>query len=370
MSRNYELGLYNEFEKLNNKIDKLLEENKNQSLTIYSLNLEIKKLNRNIKEKDELIEKLQNEIDKLRNKNNKNSSNSSKPSSTDTYKPNKKTWANLYNSREKSKKNKGGQLGHIGSNLNKKKIEKLISNKRIKVINKVHYINTNNKKEVIKYRLGIEIIPYVEKHIFKYDKNSKESLPKEFYIDVTYDNNIKSLSMNLGAYNVISYDRLKEFFKVITKGVIEISSGTLFNFLKKFSNKSKETLLNMENYILKQDDINTDETTTKLEGKNLYIRNYSCDNVVIYKAHKNKGHIPIKEDNILPRFTGGIMGVHDTTLYKYGTRKYECNVHIRRYLEELVQNVRNIDWPLMMQELLSRIYKTREIIKKWCLYIL
>lgn len=39
-------------------------------------------------------------------------------------------------------------------------------------------------------------------------------------------------------------------------------------------------------------------------------------------------------------------------------------VHIRRYLEELVQNVRNIDWPLMMQELLSRIYKTREIIKK------
>lgn len=56
----------------------------------------------------------------------------------------------------------------------------------------------------------------------------------------------------------------------------------------------------------------------------MYIRNYSCDNVVIYKAHKNKGHIPIKEDNILPRFTGGIMGDHDTTLYKYGTRKYEC----------------------------------------------
>lgn len=365
MSRNYELGLYNEFEKLNKKIDKLLEENKNQSLIIYSLRLEIKSLNRKLDEKDKLIEKLQNENDKLRNGNNKNSGNSSKPPSSDTFKPNKKTGANLYNSREKTSKSKGGQKGHIGSNLSKKKIEKLINDKKMKVIDKVHYINTKSKKDIIKYKVGLEIIPFVERHIFKYDKSSKEVLPKEFYTDVTYDNSIKSLTMNLGAYNVISYDRLKEFYEVITKGMITISSGTLFNFLKEFSNKSIRTLNNLENHIITSNDLNTDETTTKLDGKNMYIRNYSVEDTVLYKAHKNKGHDPIRKDNILTRFTGGIMGDHDTTLYKYGTRNYECNVHLRRYLEELVQNVHNIDWPFRMQDLLSKAYQTREIIKRY-----
>ncbi len=48
----------------------------------------------------------------------------------------------------------------------------------------------------------------MEKHIFKYTENSKEKLPKEFYTDVTYDNSIKALVIELGAYNVISYNRL------------------------------------------------------------------------------------------------------------------------------------------------------------------
>lgn len=365
MTRNYELGLYKEFENLNNKIDKLLEENKTQSLTIYSLNLEIKRLNRNLQEKDKLIEKLQQEIDRLRNKNNKNSNNSSKPPSTDTFNSKKKTGANLYNSREKSCKNKGGQPNHTGSNLDKRKIEKLIKNNKIKVIDKIHYINSKSKKDIIKYKLGIEIIPFVQRHIFKHDEKSNDVLPKEFYTDVTYDNSIKTLTMDLGAYNVISYDRLKEFFEVITKGIITISNGTLFNFIKEFSNKAYETVLNLEKHILKQDDILTDETTTKLDGKNMYVRNYSCNDTVIYKAHKNKGHLPIKEDDILPKFTGGIMGDHDTTLYKYGTKNYECNVHIKRYLEEIIQNVNNVDWPVRMQKLLLKIYKTREIIKAY-----
>ncbi len=75
--RDYQAGLFEELEKLNSKLDKLLKENKEQSLTIYNLNLEISKLNKTNQEKDEKIEKLLEEIDRLKNKNNKNSSNSS-----------------------------------------------------------------------------------------------------------------------------------------------------------------------------------------------------------------------------------------------------------------------------------------------------
>ena len=93
----------------------------------------------------------------------------------------------------------------------------------------------------------------------------------------------------------------------------------------------------------------------------MYVRNYSNESTVIYKAHKNKGHKPIKEDNIITRFCGGIMGDHDTALQKYGTKNYECNIHVGRYLEELIQNVPDILWPIKMKELLFRMNNTKKI---------
>ena len=358
---NYQANLFNEFEKLNAKLDKLLKENKSQSLTIYNLNLEIKELNKQIKEKDELIEKLIKENDRLKNKNDKDSTNSSKPSSTNYRTPKKKTGANLYNYRTKSNKRVGAQFGHEGNNLSKEKIEKLIKDKNLKVKEAIHYIGNKKHDNVIKYKVGIEINTYIEKHIFKYSTLSNEVMPKEFYTDVIYDESIKSLSIELGAYNVISYNRLSDFFNVITNGVLNISNGTLVNFLKEFSSKSISTLNNIELNLLNDKHMYTDETGTKYNKKNMFVRSYSNHESVLYKAHLNKGHEPIKEDNILTCFCGGIMGDHDTTLYSYGTKNFECNIHLGRYLEELIQNVPDITWPIKMKELIFRMNNSRKI---------
>lgn len=56
--RDYQLGLYNEFEKLNKKLDSLLKENKEQSLIIYELKPEIKKNEEESKKDKELIKKI------------------------------------------------------------------------------------------------------------------------------------------------------------------------------------------------------------------------------------------------------------------------------------------------------------------------
>lgn len=377
MRKGYTTDFFKQFEELNCKLDSLLDDNKNlklehkkeiQQITkefkteISSLNTTIKKLIKSNNEKDQQIEKLLNEIDRLKNQNNKNSTNSSKPSSTNITTPKKKTSANLYNYRVKTNNKIGGQFGHDGYNLNKDKVEKLIKDKNLNVITMKHKIKGNSKLDnVIKYKLGINIDPYVEKHIFIYDEDSKEVLPKDFYTDVTYTNDIKALSLELGTYNLISYDRLSDFFSVITNDVINISNGTLVNFLYEFSSKSKLTINNLENNILNSKTNYTDETTAKFNKKNLFVRNYSNEETVIYKAHKNKGHNPILEDNILPRFCGGIMGDHDTVLYSYGTKRYECNIHIGRYLEELIQNINEIYWPIKMKELIFKMNNTRKM---------
>ena len=365
MASKYELGLFNELEKLNNKLDKLMKQNKEQSLTIYNLNLEIQKLNKTIKEKDEKIELLLEENDRLKNKNNKNTTNSSKPSSTNITTPKKKTGANLYNYREKRNRSIGAQFGHTGKTLIKKDIEKLIKEKKLKVKIIMHKIKGKPGKIIEKYRLGIETNSIIEKHIFVCDKKATDKLPKEFYTDVTYDNSIKALSIELGSYNIISYDRLSDFFSVITKNIINISNGTLVNFLKEFGKKCMPTLNNLEKNILNNKINFTDETSTKFNKKNIYVRNYSNSDTVIYKAHLNKGHKPILEDNILPKFCGGIMGDHDTTLQKYGNQNYECNIHLGRYLEELIQNISYISWPLKMKEFIFRINNTKKIAESY-----
>lgn len=347
--------IYKQLEQVMDKLDESLAINK-------ELNETIKDLNKTISELREENKKLLDEIDRLKNINNKNSTNSSKPSSTNFTTPKKRTGANLYNYRVKTNNKVGGQYGHQAHNLSKDDVEKLIKDNKVKVFKFEHKIKGNSKmNDIIKYKLGIEINPYIEKHIFIHDENSNEVLPKEFYTDVTYNNDIKSLSIELGTYNLISYDRLSDFFSVITNNVINIANGTLVNFLYEFSNKSERTINNIENNILNGETTFSDETSAKFNKKNLNIRNYSNERNVIYKAHKKKGHNPILEDNILPRFCGGIMGDHDTTLYSYGTRRYECNIHIGRYLEELIQNIREIYWPVRMKELIFRMNNTRKM---------
>ena len=354
--------MFKQLEEISIKLDKSLNKINEQSLIIYELRLEIKRYEEESKKDKELIKKLIEENEKLKNHNNKNSNNSSKPSSTNTVTPKKKTGANLYNYRVKTNNSKGGQYNHQGYNLSKKDAEKLIEENKIEVREITHIIKGDSKKKpLVKYRYELEIKPYIERHVFKYEENAQENLPKEFYTDVTYGNSVKALSIHLGCYNVIAYNRLSDFFSVISNNILNISNGTLVNFVKEFSKKSEGTIANLENNFLNGTTGYTDETGTKFEKQKLYVRNYSNEENVVYKVHKNKGHKPIKDDDLLTRFCGGIMGDHDTALYSYGSRNYECNIHLGRYLMELMENIPDTKWPFLMYDLIFRMNNTRKI---------
>ena len=236
MGKGFTTDFYNQFEELSNKLDALIEENKNLKAEHKKelaklkydlikeareeksqLNETIKSLRKELEEANKLIKKLQEDNDRLKNQLGKNSTNSSKPSSTNITTPKKKTSANEYNYRTISGKKIGGQFGHEGHVLDKKKIEDLIKNKEVEVRTITHKIKGKNTKEnIIKYRVDIETKTIIEKHIFIYSEDANDSLPEEFYTDVTYGNSIKALLLELGAYNVVSYNRLSDFVSVIT----------------------------------------------------------------------------------------------------------------------------------------------------------
>ena len=298
-------------------------------------------INNNIVDKDYLIDKLNNQV-------NKNSTNSGIPTSKEIINRNKKTGVNTYNHRTTTRRKNGGQFNHKGSR------------------EFIHYINGDlNDKEIIKYKAGIETKIYVEKHIFRSSPNTSEKLPKSFYSDVTYNDDLKILVVSLGNYFSVPYNKIKELIFDLTNGVIDISEGTIDNIYEEFSNKTEDTLNNITNNILNGTYQHTDETTTKESGKDTYYRGYANEYNVLYKYHHKKGDKPIEEDGILTNYYGTIISDHDTGIFKYGTNNQDCIIHFGRYCIEKEQNINNVSWPMELYRLLLKFEVNRKILSKF-----
>lgn len=305
-------------------------------------------------------------IDKLTNQLNKDSSNSGIPTSKEIKKSKNKTRTNMYNHRGKTSKKNGGQLGHKGNTLTKEKLINKIKDNNIKVNSFIHYIKGNeNKEDVTKYKIGIKVELYVEEHIFKHTQNTQEVLPKEYYSDVTYTNDLKALVVTLGNYYSLPYGKVKEILYDFSNGIIDISEGTIDNVYEEFSNKCEDTINNITNNILNGKYQHTDETTTKENGKDTYYRGYANKQNVLYKYHHRKGDKPIKDDNILTNFFGTIVSDHEVGIFKYGLNNQDCVIHTGRYCIEANQNVYETWWQMELYHFLLKLEKQRKILMKF-----
>ena len=356
---------------IDNKIKNSVE--KATSSLINENNILQEQLDNALKEIDRLKNQINNSdnnkdylIDKLQNQVNKNSTNSSIPTSKETSNKNKKTGANVYNHRNTKGGKIGGQYNHKGSTLTKEKLEKKIKQHNIEVREYTHYIKGKlNDKDIIKYKTGIETKMYVEKHIFIKSPEVTDKLPKTFYSDVTYNEDLKMIIVSLGNYFSIPYNKIKELIYDLTNGIIDISEGTIDNIYEEFSNKTDATLDNITKNILNGTYQHTDETVTKENGKDTYYRGYANEKNVLYKYHHKKGDKPIEEDGILTNYYGTIISDHDTGIFKYGTNNQDCIIHFGRYCIEKEQNIDNISWPMELYRLLLKFEVNRKILSKY-----
>ena len=396
-------NIYEMYEEEFYKVEKLNKIINNQKLEIDTLKYELSYLNKNIENKiisetskitkalveenNKLKEELNNAlkeidrlklklisrnedndknyvIDKLTNQISKDSTNSSIPTSKEIRKA--KTGANIYNHREKTNRSNGGQQNHKGKTLTKEQLEQKIINNKIEVVEIKHYIKGNAKRRnKIKYSIGISIDPVIEKHIFIYGKNYQEKMPKKYYSDVIYDDSIKTLVVMLGNYYCLSYIKIQEFLRDLTKDIVNLSQGTIDNIYKDFCSKTEGTLNNITINILNGKYTHTDETVTSENGTESYYRGYGNKYNVLYKYHHKKGDEPIREDNILNKYYGTIISDHEPGIFKYGTSNQDCVIHIGRYCNEQIQNIYEIKWPEKIFQLLLRIERNRKILTKF-----
>lgn len=397
MRKNYNNDIYKMYEEEYSKNKLLIQEINDLKLIIYSLKLDLKAeknkintgvekaINPIIKENENLknelskayeeINRLKNHInndvntdkdyliDKLNNQLNKDSSNSSIPTSKEI---NYKKRTNTYNHRKTSSNKTGGQLNHKGDTLTKEKIQKLIKENNVEVRTIKHKINNKKYKEkFVKYKVGIEVKPYIEEHIFIPYNKTKEKLSKGFYSDVTYNNDLKSIVVLLGNYCSLPYNKITEIISNFTDELVNLSEGTIDNIYEDFSNKSEDTILNITNNLINSTYQHTDETVTSENGKVTYYRGYANKENVLYKYHHKKGDKSIEEDGILKDYFGTLITDHDIGMFKYGTNNQDCIVHFGRYCIEQEQNILVTSWQMNLYNLLLKFERNRKILIKF-----
>ena len=358
MAGNYEKGMFNQLQAALSKIDELDKkvkrietdtENKYLKI-IYEKEAEITRLKAENAELRERITKLETEVDRLRKQLNNDSNNSSNPPSGD-IKPNA---PNTYNGRTKTGKKSGGQKGHKGHNLSRASIEKKIAEGQMK-----HRVVNHGKSQggyVSKFVIDLKIEVIATEHRFYGDVH----IPTEFRPDVQYGDELKAVVATLAGQGLVSSSRIVDMISSMSNGGIELSDGTVYNFLAEFNAKAQGCIENIKTKLLNNVVMRVDETGARISGRNMFFRNYSDEKRVLYTANPTKGKKAIEDDNILPQFSGSLIHDHNTVNYNYGTGNGECNVHLIRYLRANSENTHH-HWSDDMIDLLLSVKNSKKI---------
>ena len=362
----YSKDLFKQVQELMLKCDNLSSEVKTvEKRTEKKFKKQIKEIKQQYKEKIDQLEnrvsylekenqKLKDDNDRLKKQINNDSNNSSKPPSSDIKR-------NIPNNREKTNKKAGAQKGHKGHFLSKSIVEEKIKKGELKT----EVIHKGDIKEeyISKYILDIKVDVIAKEYRFYKDKNGKYNIPKEFKTDVQYGEELKTMCAILNTEGVVALDRLTNFVSCISHGKIQLSKGSVVNFMKELNNKSEYIIENIKNELLNSELIHTDGTTGRCENKNASVRTYSTDRVMLLVPTYGKGKKYIEETNILNRYTGKLVHDHETVMYNYGSKHIECNVHVSRYLKGCNENTKN-KWALKMRSFLCQLNEYRKELKE------
>ena len=352
MAGNYQKNMYNQLMEVMARLDAVEKDLHTEKVEHKN---DVDCLNAKIDSLTQENQLLKDDNARLRSIINNDSSNTSLPPSTDQKgtRP-----ANTFNSRKKTERKAGGQKGHKGTTLTKSDMEdKIRSGKcRHEIMN---IGDSSGKSYVTKYVMDLSVAPVITEERIYPDENGHFSIPPEYRSDVTYGANIKSMAVALYSEGVMSNDRIAAFLNAAGNGELELSEGSVYGFCKKLSECAQTSIEHLENDLLNQNVVATDATTITVNGEQNYIRNFSSDTTVVYRAMKSKTIEALEKLQLLKKYTGILVHDHETALYHFGTDHAECNVHIIRYLRKNTEETGN-KWSGEMSALLCEMNKARK----------
>lgn len=308
-----------------------------------------------------------------------NSRNSSKPPSSD---PNREK-----SPRNNSSNKTGGQKGHNGSTLaldsNPDITHKLPVDKAF--LPKGHYKEVGYEtRQVVDIEFKRVVTEYQAQILEnEFGKRFIAPFPDGVNSRIQYGNGVKAHAVYLSQYQLLPYERIREYFT--DQLDIPLSSGSLYNFINSAYSKLEE--LNVPEIIKanleKEKVLHADETGININGTRQWLHNASSLKWTYLSAHKKRGKDAMDDIGILPHFNGVLCHDHWKPYYRYDCQHSLCNAHhlreltrayeqdnqvwaetMRLYLVELNQSVCDADGMLSQEQQISYIGRYRAILKE------
>lgn len=358
IKKKYQLDLKEKNDEINDCIKDLQDLIDDMKKTIDRISEDNKNLTELIIEKDKIINDL--EIEKRKKK---NSSNSSLPPSMDFG----SIKANI-NSREKSDKKLGGQKGHKAHliNLNNKPTKIIIKKVKKAPIGATPYKDENGN--ILYY--SVQEIDYKLKELItetRYiiddagEELSEKELLKHKISPVIYGPKIKTLLLMLSVKGTIPLQRLSEIINEIFDNKINISQGTICNWLEELRNKSKPILNKIANNVMNQPIIHVDETSSSLNGNLIWIHAMTNKEGTIYYPVEKRGDKDGGALKVLSNYEGYLVHDHFLPYYKYEDKAYhvECNAHVLRALQYGIENDNSVAC-ILLKDLFLTMLETKK----------
>ena len=295
---------------------------------------------------------------KLRAQINRNYENSSIPSSQ--CKNRKK----IANSREKTERKPGAQVGHSHHERKKQKPTQVIQLPiEESILEDPDYKKTS--QEIVKQLIGIRVIVDVTEYHAPVYRNSKTgerthaAFPSGVINDVNYDGSIRALLFLLNTDCAVSIDKSQKLLSDLTDGKLNISKGMINQLCQEFADKSEAERKKVFADLLLSPVLHTDCTNAKVNGKNAYV--FICaspEGKALYVAREQKGHEGVK-GTVTEDYQGVLVHDHDMTFYSYGSEHQECLAHVERYLKSSIENKPDRKWNVPMHALVKEMIHYR-----------
>lgn len=320
-----------------------------------------------IQEKDKEINALKKEIAKLHSIMDNNTSNSGIP--TSKTKIGEKKY--IPNSREKSNKTVGGQLGHKKHKLLRFSEEE--ATEVVEVSPKLCPKCGSNKIEIEKESIDKCETDYevkVIKRLYKFKdckcKNCGSHfhtpIPNNLKEDNQYGSTVKSLAVCLNNEIYTPFNKVVKLVEGITNGEIKLSEGYVAKLQKQASDNLDEYIEELKEYIPKQEVYGWDDGVISINTKDGILRTYCTDQVALFIAHEHKNEEGLKEDGILSNTKKDTIVMHDHILHNYNEKyqfeNVECLIHLIRRLKKMRENTKH-EWCDKLRELLSKSNQER-----------
>jgi len=281
---------------------------------------------------------------------NKNSKNSSIPPSQDINRDK--------NKKSNSKRKPGGQLGHIGSTLEKvpnpDKIVSLLIDQRTLPKGRCYSDLEPEIRQVKDFEVKVIVTEYqAQVMIDEFGNRFVAEFPAHITKAIQYGPAVKAHAIDMNYFQFCPIDRIVTNFS--DQLGINISGGSINNFQMEAYNILEPFDVMLKRNILNSNVCHADETGVNVGGKRIWMHTICNDRFTHFQVHKKRGKEATDEIGILPEFTGTLIHDHWKPYLKNGNCTHGlCGSHHLRELTA-VEETDGFVWAKEMREFLLKL---------------